>query len=203
MARRNDHTREELREMALSAARRIVKSVGIQGLTTRAVARDMGYTVGTLYLIFQNLDDLVCELNAQTIADMRVRMEQATSNIQDPAERLKTISHNYLAYALEHPNLWRLAFEHQASGEEPTPDSVTFEADQVLNHVLDALRQLLPTLSADTLPTVAAAFWSGIHGICHLTLTDTLKVAKAGSEFAVLDYQVDVFLAGLERATTT
>ena len=202
MARRSDHTRDELREMALSAARSIVISEGVQGLTTRAVARNIGYTVGTLYLIFHNLDDLICELNAETIADMRVRMEQAIRTMQDPAERLKMISYGYLAYALEHPNLWRMAFEHQASGDEPTPESVTLQADQVLNLVLDAFRKLLPSLTNDTLPTVAAAFWSGIHGICHLTLTDTLKVAKAGSEYAVLDYQVDVFLGGLERATT-
>ncbi len=200
MARRSDHTRDELRQMALDAARAIVKSEGVQGLTTRAVARRMGYTVGTLYLIFHNLDDLIFAVNAQTVADMRAGMEKATAGLQDPADRLKAISSSYLAFALQHPNLWRLAFEHQSSGAEPIPESITRETDQVLEQVLDGLRRLLPTLDEDALPTLAAAFWSGIHGVCHLTLTDTLKIAKAQSAHTVLDCQVNAFLGGLMPA---
>jgi AcrR family transcriptional regulator len=184
--------------MALDAARSIVKSKGIQGLTTRAVAKRMGYTVGTLYLIFHNLDDLIYAVNAQTVADMRDRMEKEAAEQLDPADRLRAISLGYLAYALEHPNLWRLAFEHQTPEDEPLPESISGETDRVLELVLEPLGELLPAVDGDTLSTVAAAFWSGIHGVCHLTLTDTLKVARVRSDNAVLNCQVNAFLKGVE-----
>ena len=59
MARRSDHSREELREMALAATEEIIDQQGLAGLTARKVAAGIGYTVGTLYLVFRNLDDLI------------------------------------------------------------------------------------------------------------------------------------------------
>ena len=43
MGRRSDHSREELYELALATARRIVEKDGPTGLTARKVAGAMGY----------------------------------------------------------------------------------------------------------------------------------------------------------------
>lgn len=67
MARRSDHSRDELREMALTAAEQIVLENGYESLSARKVASAIGYTVGTLYLVFENLDDLVLQVNARTL----------------------------------------------------------------------------------------------------------------------------------------
>lgn len=197
MARRSDHSREELREIALSAASEIVKDDGIHGLTTRAVAERMGYTVGTLYLIFHNLDDLIYAVNAQTVARLKGRIEEAISGIGDPVERLQGMAWTYFQFAIANPNLWRLSFEHQQPEGDPIPESITRETDEVLATAHSALTQLLPDASQSEIRIVTAAFWSGIHGVCHLTLTDTLKVAKAQAAEPVLRCQVDAFLGGV------
>ena len=57
MARRSDHSREELYELALEKAGEIAEKEGLRGLTARGVAREIGYTIGTLYNIFEDLDD--------------------------------------------------------------------------------------------------------------------------------------------------
>ena len=59
VGRRSDHTRAEIRSMAVDAAEVLVVREGYGGLTARKVAAQIGYTVGTLYLVFQNLDELV------------------------------------------------------------------------------------------------------------------------------------------------
>ena len=41
MARRSDHSREELYDMALDAARRMAERDGLRGITSRGVAREM------------------------------------------------------------------------------------------------------------------------------------------------------------------
>ena len=48
MGRRNDHTREQLREMVLSAAELLIVREGMAGFSMRKVARAIGYTVGQL-----------------------------------------------------------------------------------------------------------------------------------------------------------
>ena len=63
MGRRNEHSRAELREIALQAAEHLVAEGGLAALSTRKVAAHIGYTVGSLYLVFHNLDDLIIQMN--------------------------------------------------------------------------------------------------------------------------------------------
>ena len=63
MARRSDHTRAELKDLALEAARSIVREKGVSALSTRKLADRIGYTSGTIYQVFQNRDDLVEQMN--------------------------------------------------------------------------------------------------------------------------------------------
>ncbi len=67
MARRSDHSREEIKELALNATEEIVAEAGFQALSARKVASAIGYTVGTIYLVFKNLDDLIMQVNARTL----------------------------------------------------------------------------------------------------------------------------------------
>ena len=67
MARRSDHSREELYEMALAAARDIVVADGLSGLTVRRVATAIGYSPGTLYNVFDDFYELVIHLNSRTL----------------------------------------------------------------------------------------------------------------------------------------
>jgi len=49
MGRRNDHTRKDIKEMAISASLELIEERGFSGLSTRKVASKIGYSVGTLY----------------------------------------------------------------------------------------------------------------------------------------------------------
>jgi AcrR family transcriptional regulator len=197
MGRRSDHTREELRGMALKAAREIVNKSGIQKLTTRAVAKKMGYSPGMLYLIFHNVDDLIFAVNGETIADLRARMHAAAVTVADPIERLETMAMFYLDYGLENSSLWCLVFEHRVLGDEPFPEVITQETDAVLIAVVSAFKALLPGAGNDELHEIAAAFWSGVHGVSHLAITDKLRIASEEPFHTVMKRQVETFLQGL------
>ena len=85
MARRSDHSREELYDMALEAARQIAEKEGLRGLKARRIARDIGYTIGTLYNLFEDLDDLIVHLNGRTLDDLY----QAFVRVKLDGERMK------------------------------------------------------------------------------------------------------------------
>ena len=61
--------------MALDAARAIVSETGLEGLTTRKVAKRIGYTVGTLYQLFNDADDLIEQMNTRTLAGLLRRLQ--------------------------------------------------------------------------------------------------------------------------------
>ena len=59
MSRRNDHTREEIKEMAINIGSKIIEEDGFNNFSIRKVAKNLGYTVGTLYNVFENYNDLL------------------------------------------------------------------------------------------------------------------------------------------------
>ncbi len=82
MARRSDHSRDELYDMALEAARQIAEKEGLRGLKARGIAREIGYTIGTLYNLFEDLDDLIVHLNGRTLDALPI-VRQGQSPVQD------------------------------------------------------------------------------------------------------------------------
>ena len=67
MARRNDHTREELKDLIIEESWRIIEKHGFEGLTARRIAKNIGYAPGTIYNMFISMDDLYLQLNAKTL----------------------------------------------------------------------------------------------------------------------------------------
>ena len=97
MGRRNDHTREELEDMCINAARWIVQANGLGKLTARGVAEEIGYSVGTLYNLFDGQDGLILRMNGRTLDGLSERIEQIRftgSTEQD----LLVLGRTYLAY---------------------------------------------------------------------------------------------------------
>jgi len=68
MGRRSVHTPEELRELIIQAATEIVEQHGLEGLSAREVAKRIGYSPGTIYNVFENLDDLLLTIEARLLA---------------------------------------------------------------------------------------------------------------------------------------
>ena len=83
MARRNQHSREELQALAIDAVRELVAEHGLAKLSVRKVAEKIRYTPGMLYHVFANLDDLILHANAATLdtllADMKASADLAPS----------------------------------------------------------------------------------------------------------------------------
>jgi AcrR family transcriptional regulator len=198
MGRRSDHTREELRSMILEAAQNIVETEGHQSLTARAVTRRIGYTVGTLYQVFASLNDLKMAVTAVTVARLRAHIVDGTRDISDPRARLRQMSHRYIEYAAAHPALWSLAFEHLSGVGHPP--AITRETEAVFDCVGRMLSGIAPGIPAERAASLAAAFWSAVHGVCHLAMSHKLDLATAEPPAHTLDELIDMLYAGLERA---
>lgn len=191
MGRRSDHTRDEIRGMAIDAAAKLVETDGFQSLTARKVAGKIGYTVGTLYHVFKNFDDLVMHVNAQTLDEMAALIQQKTAKKRNPKSRIRTMAEFYVEYATEHPDRWRLVFEHEPPRKLPTPAQMKERRDVMFEMVADNLRELAPERLPNEVSHTATALWSGIHGICILALTHKLYLGGAFSMVKLMDTLIE------------
>ena len=99
MGRRNDHSREEIRQMALDAGTELLQQHGVAAVSARKVASRINYTVGTLYLVFENLDDLLLQINLRTLELMYDRLHNCVDTRQSPLSQLRKMAHAYLEFA--------------------------------------------------------------------------------------------------------
>ncbi|MGZ8359025.1 MAG: helix-turn-helix domain-containing protein [Allosphingosinicella sp.] len=84
MGRRSDHSRKELEALIAAEGHRLLAETGFARFSAREVAKRIGYSIGTLYNVFGNLDRLLLALNGRTLelwaADLRARLEAAGSD---------------------------------------------------------------------------------------------------------------------------
>ena len=199
MAQRNDHSREQLREMSLAAAEAILASEGAGALSVRRIAQSIGYSHGTLYLIFRNFDGLLLELNGRTLDSLTAALDAAlgAALAERPRgpEALHALARAYLDFARRHTARFRLVFEHHLPEEEETPDWLM----EKIAHGHGLLDAALAAGGAgeDGRETMGVALWSAIHGVTVLALDQKL-ISTQGVELdpePVLARTVDAFLA--------
>ena len=181
MARRSDHSREELREMALSAAERIVAERGYEGLSARKVATEIGYTVGTLYLVFENIDDLILHINARTLDRLHSRMAELEASKLEPGDYLERLGEVYIRFADEDPHRWAMIFEHRLADGREVPAWYHEKVMRMFALVESGLEPLAGKRPREEITQAARALWGGVHGICILALTDTLGITGVDS----------------------
>jgi AcrR family transcriptional regulator len=194
MGRRNEHSRDELKDLALRAAGEIVDEQGAAALSMREVARRIGYTVGALYLVFENLDDLVVHLNERTVMELRASLERIRGRANQPAQHLRLLVAAYFGFALVHTARWRLVFEHRLPDGQKAPPTYAGHTAAIFALVEKGLRDSGIASSGASAAELATALWSGAHGICMLAVTGKLQVATQASVQKLLDLLLDRFL---------
>ncbi|MEM7121659.1 MAG: TetR/AcrR family transcriptional regulator [Pseudomonadota bacterium] len=202
MPRRTDHSREELYDLALAAARDIIREDGLSALTARRVAHAIGYSPGTLYNVFDDLDDLIVHMNGRTLDALYDDLMQVAKT-DDPARDLKALLAGYLAFLDGNRNLWGVLFEHRLSGDAALPDWYLQKIDQVLGLIETTLARRLPDLDRDNLKDAARILWASLHGICSLSGSGKLQIVSDQTVHAMAETLMTRFVAGLEQTRVT
>ncbi|TRW95022.1 TetR/AcrR family transcriptional regulator [Candidatus Methylobacter oryzae] len=165
MARRNKHSLDEIKEMVLAAAETIIVNEGSSALTARRIAMDIGYTVGSIYMVFDSMADLITHINAATVDNLSGQMQQVPDCA--PEQHITELAKTYVAFAGRNFNRWSMIFIRD---NEP-PEWYRQKIKQIFSLVDAQFARLAPNGPAQQNRLAANALWSGIHGICSLSLS--------------------------------
>ncbi len=194
MARRREHSREALTELALCAAERLLDEQGIAVLSTRRIAAEIGYSAATLYSVFSSLDDLCWQLNARTLAQLLDELD-ALGELE-PREALKAYALCYVAFAARWPARWSLLFEHRTPETLQVPAWLNASIERLFSQLERCLAELAPEACATELALTARTLWSGVHGVAVLQLRNKLFLPPQGKQEQMLVTLVDYHLDG-------
>jgi len=188
MARRKDHTPNELKKMMIDAAYAIIQEKGVQAVTARAIAGDIGYTVGTIYNFYKNLDALILEVNSRTLAHLYVFCEKAIDELPDDITKIRRLAQAYFNFAKKYQHLWKAVFLWTREKPSKTRLSNAYKEQFARLFLLieKNLQQSLG-LSPEAAKKSAKLLWSCIHGITILSLDGKLQTVGATDANAMIE----------------
>jgi AcrR family transcriptional regulator len=124
MGRPREHD-EQTRAALLSAAERLVAEGGPDALSVRAIADEAGATTRAVYSLFGSKDGVVGEL-AQQAFELLFAKLAAARETDDPATDLVNVGVKvFRRFVLEHPSLFRIAFQRVVPGLRAGPGLTT------------------------------------------------------------------------------
>ncbi|CAN5321329.1 TetR/AcrR family transcriptional regulator [soil metagenome] len=186
----------ERREEILAHAERIFAQHGVQSVSTRQIADAVGVSQPTLYAYFPRKSDLLDEVSVRAFAQVEAMSARIHAG---PGRSLRDIAYAYVAFGLEHPDPYRIAFmiEHpEADG--PPPDEEDMKPGlNAFGNLRDAVARHLGERHPD-IEVCSQSLWAGMHGLVALLLVRCSFPWVDRDR--LIDWHVEALLRGLPPA---
>lgn len=170
---RRARQKEETRRAILDAAGKLFAENGYEAFSLRQVAERIGYSPTTIYLYFDDKDQLLFEVALEGFEEFGRMLQDAYASETAPMARMGAIGRAYIRFGIGHPVHYRLMFLHRPEflvrprpgGRGPTIDS--------FGVLFDTVQELLESgsIAHHDPVTVAHLLWSGVHGIVTMAIS--------------------------------
>lgn len=172
MSEKTDKRRADLKLRILDAAERAVLAGGMQAVRARDLAREAGCAVGAIYNVFDDVTQVVLEVNSRTYKRLGLAVATALGDARaaPPEDQLVALGHAYLRFAAENTTAWRALFDIPMTAETGVPEWYIDETKRLLHNISGPLTQVRPDLPAEELSILCRALFSSVHGIVLLGL---------------------------------
>ncbi len=168
-----------LRDKILQEAIGIIYREGPRRITMRFLAKQLGYSAATIYLYFQNKQELLKEIALYGYGKLAVAM-QHVERIEDTCEALAEMARVYIEFGLTNPQLYSLMFQELDMMHDLTPDEgklVQYSCCLARNRYSSGIES---GVFRPGDPDVEAMLgWAWAHGFVQLVLSERLPPALA------------------------
>lgn len=159
------------KEMILNAAFDITRNEGIEKLSNREIAKKMNCSIRPIYYQFKNSEELYKALYNKINSYF---YDFIMKNIVDDIPHYKQIGINYIKFAQEETNLFKVLFMSPARN---LPNTFV-ETDKTGFAGVVAAIKLSTHLSDKDIKSFHTKMWIFVHGIATLTVSKSVKFTE-------------------------
>lgn len=191
------------RAQLIAAAEAAIARDGLQGLRARRLAEAVGCSLGAIYNLVSDLDELVFLVGQRTFLALGAALDAAVPPDPSVEARFTAWARAYLGFAAAHRNLWRALFEFRQTIPRPLPDWFAADQEKLFERLEAGLVDLSPAMAPATRTLRARTLFSAVHGIVALGLEEKLVALPAQAVEAELVGFVTTYVQGLRALTTS
>jgi AcrR family transcriptional regulator len=199
---RRAREKAELRQEILHAARELFAKEGYENVSMRKIAEKIDYSPTTIYLYFQDKDELLRSICEEPFAELVKELEEIEARISDPIEQLKRVGRAYVAFGLSHPNHYEVTFMgagHRAHMAEPNFAYQGSMGEKCFMHLRATVERCVQQgkFRPLDLDATSQALWATVHGITSLLITHPHFPWVDGDR--LVEQIIDVMTVGWKR----
>lgn len=191
MARRADHTKDELASLVINTAEELIAEQGIDAFSARVLSRAIGYTAGTLYHHFKDLDDIVTQVNVRTLMGLAQAFADAPQSA-DPVRMLHGYADAFLGYIAVKRNLWNALFEFRRKPDSPVPPWYREAISSLIRIVAHCFMDIRPDLGEAAAREAGQLVFASIHSVVSLESSGRLGLVIDRDITKVVHEVVDI-----------
>lgn len=194
MARRSDHTQDELKDLIINGSIKLITEIGPSAFGTRAIAKEIGYSFGTIYHIYGNLEALRYHVKGRILDNW---YDELSSGMEDQEDTAKFLVSAYISLSEQQRFLWAFVFAMPSDSKENAPKWYIEKVEKLFSLVIDAFEPI--TRDRKEAEIAARAMWPSIHGICVLAMSHKLEMVSNEPSKKLAYDLLDIYMAGLKN----
>ncbi len=186
---------EAFRERLCDAATRRFAEQGVEAVSLRGLADDLGCSRATPYRYFRDKQEIFAVVRARAFERL-ARLCEGALDEPDPEQRLAALGRAYLRFAREEPHGYRVAFELSQPDAAQYPELVATQA-RAWQTIRGAVQYAWEAGLLDGDPEVISRlYWASLHGLAGLELLGQLQ---EGGLDALEGPMIDMLLRGTRK----
>jgi AcrR family transcriptional regulator len=191
----------EPREAYIAAAHAVIAEKGVDQLSLREVAREMGVSHQAPYKHFSSRDDLLAEVIRRCFLNFAKHL-QTRPAYRDAHRDLASLGRAYMRFSIEHPLEYHLMFSTPKPGGADRPDLLADarKAFDILREAIDRVHQSAgaPTERVDL---DAMFVWSVMHGLATILQNNPVDklMARPGTAAKLVPHALQLIEGALAQ----
>ena len=167
---------------------------GEDALRIRDLAKGCGCSVGTVYNVFEGINEILLRLNIRSLHILTDKVLLALEKPADLQEGVRAMGRAYMEFAKTYPHQWTSLFERESVKNPPEwyLDGVNQQLDQIESRLVEKFN-----LKKESAVKLVGFFWAAIHGITSILLHKKTRIVNRIIKEEDLDRYIDHCLMGI------
>ena len=164
---------------AVRAGTAHLAEVGLVRFSSRAVAREIGYSTSGMLVWFGSTDLMLFRIGEGALARLRERMRIEADRCDDPVLSLVSA---YFGFARDEPEVWKALYVHRMADGSPAPDFYADALGDLFGDVVDRLADVMENRSRPAIARIANSLMWMLRGHCEAEIAGIYDLVRGGGE---------------------